>query len=254
MPSLNNPKTPNSKHTISFHVPSSIIIITTTMRMPPSCLTIESMSTDITNDGKPTEIEVDDGGMQTPSTLSRMTIHSSQIANSLPFGYADGSGGQRIKSKLERSGRHKKYLDYGGGIYSKNTFDDSTGMFSLVCGMGRINCMGGEMNWELMREMKKVPSILKVRCEGKLIVSVDDVRGEDCITLVTSHTCSHNCPLVEGVKTTLLHDRNCIKAWIFFCQWIPNFVTTWAHSSCSMIPKHLPITMMEKCVKRRGVT
>jgi hypothetical protein len=70
-------------------------------------------------------------------------------------------------------------------------------MFLLVCGMGSINCTGEEINWELMLKLKKVPAILKERCEGKLSITVDDVSGEDCITLVTSHTCSHKCPLVQ---------------------------------------------------------
>lgn len=53
----------------------------------------ESVSTDISNDGKPREIEIGDSGMRTPSTLSGMTIHSGQKANSPSLGRADGRGG-----------------------------------------------------------------------------------------------------------------------------------------------------------------
>ena len=174
---------------------------------------------DISNDGRPPEINLDDSSIRTPSTLSGETIHSTNNAmcidtpstNKDLFSSsrdADGTREQRMKSKLEQSGRHKKYLCYGGGVYSKKLFDDSSGMFSLVCGMGRINCTGEEINWELMHDLKKVPAIFKERCEGTLSVTVDDVSGEDSITLVASHTCSHKCPLVAGVKTTVLHESS----------------------------------------------
>ena len=166
----------------------------------------ESMCADIRNDGKPTAIEFGDSSIRTPSTLSGMTIHSTQEVMFPSSDNAEGTRGKRPKSKLEQSGRHKKYLWYEGGKYSKKSFDDSTAMFLLVCGMGRINCTGEQNNWELMRNLKRIPAEMKERCEGELSVTVDDVGGEDSITLVKKHTCGHKCPLLEGGKTTVLHE------------------------------------------------
>jgi len=161
------------------------------------------------NDGKPTAIEFgdsSDSSIRTPSTLSVMTIHSTHEAMFPSSDNADGTRGQRAKSKLEQSGRHKKYLCYEGGKYSKKSFDDSTGMFSLVCGKGRINCTGEQNNWELMSNLKRIPVEMKERCEGELSVTVDDVSGEDSLTLVASHTCGHKCSLLVGGKKTVLHE------------------------------------------------
>ena len=85
----------------------------------------------------------------------------------------------RIKSKLEMEGRHQPYLEFEGGYYKRNSYDDSTSSFTVMCRMAKMKSVDDGNPWMKISKLKKIPMEFKERCSGLLRITVNIEKGCD---------------------------------------------------------------------------